>query len=109
MTLCALRTLTRFLRGKRIISLVCFSSETLNSCFFFMSARQKGSWSQAYLTETVDTGDKNSGVTKAMHRKKSCERCRAFPERVSPRILSLESDDYFGTSDYFSGAKKEKS
>ena len=29
---------------------------------------------------------------------------RAFPERVGPRIrLSLESFDYFGTSDYFSG------
>ena len=30
------------------------------------------------------------------------ERCRAFPERVGPRILSLESVDYFGTSEYFS-------
>jgi len=27
---------------------------------------------------------------------------RAFPERVGPRILSLESVDYFGTSEYFS-------
>ena len=34
--------------------------------------------------------------------------CRTFPERVGPRILSLESVDYFGTSDYFSGRKKEK-
>ena len=34
--------------------------------------------------------------------------CRAFPERVGPWIrLSLESSDYFGTSDYFSGRKKE--
>ena len=31
---------------------------------------------------------------------------RAFPERVGPRILSLESVDYFGTTDYFSGRKK---
>ena len=30
---------------------------------------------------------------------------RAFPERVGPRILLLESVDYFGTSDYFSGRK----
>ena len=31
---------------------------------------------------------------------------RTFPERVGPRILSLESVDYFGTIDYFSGRKK---
>ena len=31
---------------------------------------------------------------------------RAFPERVGPRILSLESVDYFGTTDHFSGRKK---
>ena len=32
---------------------------------------------------------------------------QAFPERVGPRILSLESVDYFGTTDHFSGRKKE--
>ena len=32
----------------------------------------------------------------------------AFPERVGPRILSLESVDYFRTSDYFSGRKKKE-
>ena len=32
---------------------------------------------------------------------------RAFPERVGPRILSLESVDYFGTTDHFSGRKKK--
>ena len=37
------------------------------------------------------------------------KRCRAFPERVGPRILSLESVDYFGTSEHFSGRKKEES
>ena len=31
---------------------------------------------------------------------------RAFPERVGPRILSLESVDYFGTTDHFSGRNK---
>ena len=31
---------------------------------------------------------------------------RAFPERVGPRILSLESVDYFVTTDHFSGRKK---
>ena len=33
---------------------------------------------------------------------------RAFPERVGPRVLSLESVDYFGTTDHFSGRKKKK-
>ena len=33
---------------------------------------------------------------------------RAFPERVGPRILSLESVDYFGTTDHFSGRKKKE-
>ena len=36
---------------------------------------------------------------------------QAFPEPnlgwVGPRILSLESVDYFGTTDHFSGQKKE--
>ena len=34
---------------------------------------------------------------------------RAFPEKVGPRILSLESVEYFRTSDYFSGKNKEQS
>ena len=32
---------------------------------------------------------------------------RAFPERVGPRILWLESVDYFGTTDHFSSRKKK--
>ena len=69
---------------------------------------QKGkSWSQAFLAKTVKTGDKNRGVTEAMHRIESCERSRAFPERVGPRILSLQNVDYLGTSDYFSSRKKK--
>ena len=35
-------------------------------------------------------------------------RFRAFPERVSPRILSLESVDFFETSEHFSGREKKK-
>ena len=34
-------------------------------------------------------------------------RFRAFPERVGPRILSLESVDFFETSEHFSGREKE--
>jgi len=35
-------------------------------------------------------------------------KCRAFPELVSPQILSLESADYCGTSEHFSGRKKKR-
>ena len=31
--------------------------------FSFVCAHQKGSWSQAFLAETVETGDKNGDVT----------------------------------------------
>ena len=34
-------------------------------------------------------------------------RFRVFPEGVGPRILSLESVDYFGTTEHFSGRKKK--
>ena len=37
-----------------------------------------------------------------------CKRCRAFPERVGTRILSLERVDYFGTSEYCRGRKTEE-
>ena len=33
-------------------------------------------------------------------------RFRAFPERVGPRILSLERVDNFGRTELFSGRKK---
>ena len=39
-------------------------------------------------------------------RKDLCERFRAFLERVGPRILSLERDNYFGTSEHFSAKKR---
>ena len=35
-------------------------------------------------------------------------RLRAFPERVGPRILFLESVNYFRKSENFNGRKKEK-
>ena len=35
-------------------------------------------------------------------------RFRASPDRVGPRLLSLESVDYFGTSEQFSGRQKKK-
>ena len=35
-------------------------------------------------------------------------RLRAFPERVGPRILLLESVDYFRKSKHFNGRKKKE-
>ena len=68
---------------------------------------KRGSWSQAFLVKAMETGDKNRSVMKPMYRIESCERCWAFLEWVGPRVLSLESIDYFGTSDYFSGRKEK--
>ena len=33
---------------------------------------------------------------------------RAFPKRVGPRILSLESVDYFGTSEHYGVVGRKK-
>ena len=33
---------------------------------------------------------------------------RAFPKRVGPRILLLESADYFGTSEHYCVVEKKK-
>ena len=35
------------------------------------------------------------------------QRCRASLEQIGPQTRSLESVDYFGTSEYFSGEKKK--
>ena len=42
-----------------------------------------------------------------VHRIEIPYRAFNFLERVSPRILPLESVDYFGTTDHFSGRKKK--
>ena len=51
--------------------------------------------------ETVETGNKNRCATEATHVSWRKLRFRAFPDRVCPQILSLESVDYFGTSEHF--------
>ena len=69
----------------------------MQAVFFFRIQATKGrSCSQAFLAETVKTGNKNRCVTEAMlvlgrKLRKDLMRCRAFPERVGPRILLLES------------------
>ena len=72
------------------------------SFFFPVCAPKEESWSKAFLAETVETGDKYRDTTYNIF-----IRCRVFSERVGPRILLLESVDYFGTSEYFSGRKKK--
>ena len=62
------------------------------------------------LAETVETGNRNRCVTEAKLVLRRVVRFRAFPVRVGPRILSLErAHYYFGTSEHFSGRKKEQS
>ena len=67
----------------------------------------------------VPSGDRGNWVLESLRdrsldacfAKKAYERLmqfRAFPERVDPRILSLERFDKFGTSEHFSGRKKRK-
>ena len=61
-----------------------------------------GSLYQAFLTETMETGTKNNRVTEVTHV------FRAFPKRVGPRILSLQSVDYFRTSEHYWVVYKKK-
>ena len=58
--------------------------------------------------KTVETGNKNHCMTKAMNVLQKKLRFRAFLERVCPQILLLESIDYFGTSEHFGGRKKKR-
>ena len=55
---------------------------------------------QAFLAKTVETGTKNRCVIEVTHFLGKIK-FRAFSERVGPRILSLQSVDYFGTSEHY--------
>ena len=95
-----------------IISLACVSSETysLQTVIFSSYLVHKTIVVVSGVpTETWETGNKNRCVTEAKHVLRRKLRFRAFPfaERVCPRILSLESADYFGTSEHFTSGKKE--
>ena len=58
---------------------------------------------QAFLVETMETGLR---IVARLKPRMFCEeslgkiKFRAFPKRVGPRILSLQSLDYFGTSEH---------
>ena len=75
-----------------------------------MCTPKGGSGSQAFLAETVETGDKNHDVSQ-----RHAAFCEEGLEKIDvkdvklfqngsgwPQILFLESIDYFGTSEYFS-------
>ena len=56
--------------------------------FFFRVCTSKGdSWSHAFLAETVENGDKNRGVTSAMH---------MFSEESLGKI-NAKMSSFFGT------------
>ena len=68
-----------------------------------MCAPKGKSWYQVFLAETVkSTGAKYRNVSYNIFK-----RCWPFSERVGPRILLLESVDYFTTS--VSGRRKQES
>ena len=59
---------------------------------------------QAFLAETVETGTKNRCVIEATHvmrRSLGKIKFRAFPKRIGPRMLSLESVHYFAASEQY--------
>ena len=79
-----------------VISLAYVSSEThnLQRVFLRIYDIKRESLCQAFLAETVETGNKNRCVMKP---RMFCEeslgkiKFRAFPKRVGPRILLLRS------------------
>ena len=83
----------RPLKLHRIISLL----RNLQRFFLRVLYRNGGSLCHAFLAETVETRTKNRCVIEATHVE---ERLKDFPKSVCPRILSLESVDYFGTSEH---------
>ena len=83
--------------------------------FFVFSPQNKSHGLRVERGRTMETGDKNRGLTGAsMHvlwrklRRGLCKRFRAFPEQVGPWILSLESGCHFGTVEFTSVVKKKK-
>ena len=65
---------------------------------------------QVFLAETVETGNiKKRCVIMFCEESLGKIKFRAFPKRVGPRIVSLESVDYFGISEHYWVVGKKKS
>lgn len=78
-----LRLILYFLCLLALISLAFFTvynvAAILKICkryIFLHVCTPKGSWSQAFLAETMETGDKNYSMTKTMHRKLRKDYCK---------------------------------
>ena len=71
---------------------------------------KRGSLCQAFVAETVETGNKNLWSKPRMFCEQSLGtiKLRTFPKRVGPRILSLQSVDYLGASEHFWVVEKKK-
>ena len=100
-----------------VVSLACVISESYNLHTFFCCCwgHKRGSLCQAFLAETMETATKNCCMMEGMHwclaKKKNLGKIefRAFLKCVSPQlILSLESNDYFGTSEHHWVVKKRR-
>ena len=85
-----------------LFSLACASSKTYNLQRVFLRIYDTnwGKSCRAFLAETVETWKKNRCMIEATHVLRRNIKFRAFPKRVGPRILSLQSVDFFGTSEH---------
>ena len=96
-----------------LISLACISSEThnLQRVFLCILYTMGGGGEGGVIVpgfpcrDRVESGTKNRCMIEAtpVLRRKLTGKIKfgAFPKRVGPRILSLESVDYFGTSAHY--------
>ena len=93
-----------------LFSLACASSKTYNLQRVFLRIYDTnwGKSCQAFLAETVETWKKNRCMIEATHVLRRNIKFRAFPKRVGPRILSLQSVDFFGTSEHKWVGEKKK-
>ena len=69
---------------------------------------KKRLWSQAFLAETVKTGDKSCDVTDNIF-SAPCMFCEESLGNINAKdveLVLLESVDYFRTSEYFGGGEK---
>ena len=101
-----------------LISLACVSCEThkLQAAFLHIYDTKGESWWQAFLAETVEIRNKLRIVAWPKPRK-FCEesfgkiKFRAFPKRVGPRILSVESVitlEQVNTTEWLTKKKKKR-
>ena len=95
-----------------LVSLAWAASLIICSAFFFVICRQTGGhYARRSLWRLSKLGLEIVAWSKP---RMFCEeslgkiKLRAFPKRVGPRILSLESVDYFGTSKHYWVVEKKK-